>query len=37
MQKYRTNSQGLVQAPGLGMVSGALKNDSSLDRNQYVL
>lgn len=31
MQKYQTNSQGLVQAPGLGKVSGALKNYSSVD------
>lgn len=31
MQKYQTNSQGLVQAPGLGKVSGALENYSSVD------
>lgn len=36
MQKYISKSQGLVWAAGLWKVSGALKNDSFLNRNQNV-
>lgn len=36
MQKYSNKSQGLVRAAGLWKVSGVLKNDSSVNRNQNV-